>query len=122
MDNQGLHLTWISVADLDAAIRFYTETLGFTLHERSAESGWAEVKGPSGAHLGIAQYNPTYGGMKPGSNAVPTVVVKDMDQALKELQQKKVRLEGEVMEVPGEVKLQTFIDPDGNTFQLCQLL
>jgi hypothetical protein len=45
-----------------------------------------------------------------------------MDIAIKELQNNKVRLIGSIQEVPGEVKLQTFTDSDGNTFQLCQLL
>jgi hypothetical protein len=35
---------------------------------------------------------------------------------------KQVKMLGEMMEVPGHVKLQMFQDSDGNHFQLAQML
>jgi predicted enzyme related to lactoylglutathione lyase len=121
MKVNGIQLAWIVVSDLAAAIKFYTEIVGLTLCERHDQFGWAELSGPTGARLGISQQAP-HTDHKAGTNAVVTLTVDDLQQARKELEQKKTRLIGEVVEVPGEVKMQTFCDPDGNTFQLCQLL
>jgi len=121
MKNQGIHLSWISVKDLQAAIRFYTEVVGLTVREQSPEYGWAELSGPSGCILGIAQecaQNDT----KPGSNAVVTVTVDDLDKARTLFNQKGAQLVGEIMEVPNHVRIQTFKDHDGNTLQIVQKL
>lgn len=117
----GMQLAWITVADIKKAIKFYTEVLGFELHEFNEEFGWAELSGKEGSRLGLAQECPEHGN-KAGTNAVITVTVKDIAQAINELNDNKVKLVGEVMEIPGQVKLQTFTDQDGNAFQLCELL
>lgn len=51
-----------------------------------------------------------------------TITVVDIDKAIAEFLKKNVTLVGDMLEVPGHVKMQTFKDPSGNTFQLCQLL
>jgi len=121
MKPQGFELAWITVSDIKKGIKFYTEVLGLKLEEHHEQYGWAELSGPRGARLGIAQYDPNFG-FKPGSNAIPTFTVDDLEEALAELKQKNANLIGEIVEVPGEVKMQTITDSDGNTFQLCQLL
>lgn len=118
----GIQLVWITVSDIKISIRFYTEVLGFKLLEFNEEYGWAELSGEQGAWLGLAQAQPETDEFKPGANAVPTISVENIDVAIKELQKNQVRLIGSVQEITGEVKLQTFTDSDGNTFQLCQLI
>lgn len=121
MKNKGIFLSWIVVSDLDDAIKFYTEILGFTLRSCYKEMGWAELSGPGGCDLGLAQANPK-SDLKAGTNAVPTITVDDIVKARNDFLKKGVTLMGDIMEVPGHVKLQTFVDKDGNTFQLVQLL
>ena len=117
----GMQLSWITVADIKKAIKFYTEVMGFELHEFNEEFGWAELSGKEGARLGLAAECPEHGN-KAGTNAVITVTVSDIAKAIEELKSNNVKLVGEVMEIPGQVKLQTFTDVDGNNFQLCEIL
>ena len=122
MKPQGIHLVWITVADIKKAIKFYTEVLGFTLSEFHEQYNWAELTAPSGAMLGIGQASPECGDFAPGMNSIPTISVGDIEAARKELLANNTKLVGEIQEIPEQVKLQTFTDEDGNTFQLCQLL
>jgi len=117
-----IDLAWITVSDYAKTKKFFTETLDLKISSDSAEYGWAELKGPQGATLGIAQENPQYGSEKAGHNAVLVFTVEDIVAAKKELEAKGVKFEGDIMEVPGHVKLATFIDLDGNKFQLAQEL
>lgn len=121
MKSNGMHLAWITVADIKSSIKFYTETIGFELFEFNEEFGWAEVGNKDGARLGIAQFTPQ-AQSSVGTNAVVTISVDDIETSRKELLEAKVHLIDEIIEVPGVVKMQTFQDPDGNTFQLCQIL
>lgn len=121
MKTEGIFLSWIIVKDVPKAIQFYTETVGLKLKEYHKEFGWAELSGPDGTSLGIGQEgdeNP----MKAGSNAVVTVTVDDIDKAKTHFTKMGAQLVGDTMEVPGHVKLQTFMDTDGNTMQLVQKL
>lgn len=121
MDIKGIHLAWVTVADIKSAVDFYTKTMGFTLCEFHEQFAWAELIGKDGARLGLAQFNPDHG-YKSGTNAIVTITVENIEKACAELKQKNVLLIGEILEIAGEVKMQTFADPDGNHFQLCQLL
>lgn len=119
--SRSIYLVWIVVNDFDKALDFYTKTLGFEIDNRSDEMGWAELRGSSGSMLGIAKQS-GFTPFKPGSNAIVTISVDDIEVTSNELKDKGVKLIGKVMEVPGEVKLQMFSDNDGNLFQLAQLL
>lgn len=121
MKVQGMFLSWIVVANIAESVKFYTTTMGLTLHSFNEKFGWAELSGPEGARLGLAQQNLDYN-MKAGTNAVITITVDDIDKAKKELLAKGVQVLGEVLEIPGEVKLQTVLDSDGNMFQLAEML
>ncbi len=121
MDVKGIFLSWIVVADMDAAVKFYTEVVGLTLHELSEEFGWAELSGPDGCRLGLAQENAEFH-MKAGTNAVVTITVENLDAAMKELSEKGAQLIGDVCEVPGEVKMQSILDKDGNALQIVEML
>lgn len=121
MDVQGIHLVWIVVADLDAAVKFYTDVVGLRLSEISKEYRWAELVGPEGAILGIAEKN-AHDSKAVGSDAVITLSVDNLQKALEEYKLKGGRLLGTVLEVEGHVKMQTVLDPDGNRLQIVEQL
>jgi len=121
MSIQGIHLSWIVVQNLKEAIRFYTDTVGLQLMEEHPDFGWAELEGPSGSRLGIAEESPR-SEIKAGSNAVLTITVDHLETTLKEFIKKGGKVEGEPMEVPGHVKIQSFRDRDNNLLQFVQVL
>lgn len=119
MKNLGIELSWLTVKDLSAAIKFYTDIVGLTLLAHSPEFGWAELGGEGGSRLGLcveSNENP----IKAGSNTVTCFTVDNIAEACKFFSEKGATLIGEMMEVPGHVKIQSFIDKDGNTLQLVQ--
>ncbi len=121
MNVLGNMLSWIVVKDIDKAIQFYTDVVGLTLHVKSPEYGWAELSGPEGCRLGIAQESDKME-TKAGVNAVITITVKSLDEARTFFEQKGAQLVGDVMEVPKHVRMQTFLDVDGNMMQLVEKL
>lgn len=119
MKAKGIYLSWIVVKDLEKAIKFYTEVVGLEVKEYHKEFRWAELSGPHGSILGIGEEDPV-SGIKPGSNAVVTVSVADINQAIAHFVKNGATLIGEIVEIPGHVKMQTFVDADKNTLQLVQ--
>ncbi len=115
-------LSWIVVKDVKAAVSYYTTVIGLKLVEFHEQYGWAELEGYNGgSRLGIAQENPNES-IKAGQNAVVTFTVQNLEKAKEELVKKGAKCQGEIIEVPGHVKMQTVFDRDGNCFQLCELL
>ncbi|MFS8563986.1 MAG: VOC family protein [Rhabdochlamydiaceae bacterium] len=122
MHIKSMELVWIVVNDLKKAINFYTETVGLKLMEENEGYGWAELQGhEGGARLGIAQTNAEEV-VQPGSNAVVTLTVENIEKALEGLNKKGAKLRGDLKEIPGHVKMQSVEDRDGNHFQLVQIL
>lgn len=118
-----MSLAWITVADLAKSKKFFTETLGLEISSSAEEWGWLELKGKeNGMLLGVAQENKEHSEDKPGANAVVTMTVDNLEKSMAELKKKGVAFVGEVMEVAGHVKMVTFKDNDGNTFQLVEEL
>ena len=117
-------LSWILVSDINKAKKFFTEVLGLEIRSDTPEYGWVELMPKEGgAALGIGQYNPQYGkDAKPGENAIITFTVDDIVKAKALFQEKNVTLLGDIVEVPGHVKMLFFADADGNKFQLVQVL
>lgn len=118
-----MNLAWISVSDIAQAKKFFVETLGMQIEADAPDYGWLEVSGKDEncMRLGIGQARPE-SAEKPGMNAVVTMIVDDIVIAKKELTTKGVQFVGDIIEVPGHVKLATFLDPDNNMFQLVQML
>lgn len=122
MRAKSIGLAWIVVKDLKATVKFYTEVVGLKLTEMSEEWGWAELEGhEEGMKLGIAQQRPDeQDPIRPGQNAVLTVSVDNLENAIQNLQKQGAMLIGGIEEVPGHVKMQTFRDTEGNYLQLVE--
>lgn len=106
----------VGVTDFDAAIKWYQQVLGFELIFRLDDAGWAEMKTPTAnLHLGLTVKEK----VDVGGGAIVTFGVHDVDNARKELEAHKVKME-DMVEVPGMVKLFTFFDPDGNALMMAQ--
>jgi predicted enzyme related to lactoylglutathione lyase len=113
----GIRLGWIVVKNLEKAIKFYTEVVGLELFQHTPEMGWAELRGKDGAILGIAVENEDLE-VKAGSNAIMCITVENMDLAISHYKEKGAKLIGNMIEITGHIKMQTFQDNDGNRFQL----
>jgi predicted enzyme related to lactoylglutathione lyase len=118
-------LSWFAVKDIQKAKKFFSQTLGLQLTVDTPEYSWLELAGEEDfcSMVGIGEAK-EMGGHKPpiapGQNAMITFVVDDIVEAKKELESKGVRFVDEIMEVPGHVKMVTFVDEDGNHFQLVE--
>jgi len=122
MPVKEIGLSWIVVKDVKKAVGYYTDVVGLKLKEFNEQYGWAELEGyEGGSCLGIAQENPQEQ-VKAGQNAVITFTVADLEKTKSEMVKKGAKCEGEILEIPGHVKMQTIIDHDGNRFQICELL
>jgi len=119
---KSIELAWISVNDMKKAKTFFADKLGLNITANSPEYGWLEFCGKNGgASLGVGQCAPECD-LKPGQNAVVTFTVDDIEKTKADLKAKGVTIVGDVMEVPGHVKLLYIKDEDGNLFHLAQPL
>lgn len=111
----GLTAT-LAVTDLDAAMTWYEQTLGFTPLYKMDEMGWAEMTTElQGVNVGLSQVESmTHGG------TTLTFGVRDLAVARAHLESLGVRFDGDDQVIPGMVALTTFYDPDGNTLMLYQ--
>jgi len=103
---------WYRVRDLEAARRFYRETLGF--EETSIDFGesWALLKHGE-MEIGLAEGDPREDG------GVAHVDVTDLKAEADRLRAAGVEV-GIVFELQGEIRLLDVYDPDGNRVQLAQ--
>jgi lactoylglutathione lyase len=103
---------WFWTSDMDAAVRFYGETLGLPLRARYG-SEWAELDaGP--IRLGL------HGAVEGAVQHAGTVVfrVPDLDAAKARLEDRGVAFDDHLGEVRGVGRYASFADPDGNSLQL----
>ena len=124
---KNIGLAWISVTDLQQSKKFFTNVLGLQVSSDSAEHGWMELKAEGDSFLlGVAQVQDDKKegceSVLPGQNAIVTMTVDDIVTAKAMLEQKEVKVLGDILEVPGHVKMLLFADQDGNKFQLVQML
>lgn len=109
----------ISVSNLERAAAFYRDVLGLQLATMAPEFNWAEFETDVPGFtigMGVNPENPSGGG------SAINFGVTDLDAAKAALEQRGVAFEGEPMEVPGQVRLAQFADPDGNALWLVQRL
>ncbi len=123
---QSINLGWILVKDHEKAVAFFQQ-LGLKLTSHEPTYGWAEFVGPQGGTaLGVGTDNPetaaSHGNLKAGSNAVMTFTVDDVVKTKAEFEKLGVKFFGDIIEIPGHVKMATFVDPDNNVFQIVQMM
>lgn len=120
MTIKSFDLAWISVSDIAKTKQFFVETLGMKIMEDNAQYGWLEIQGTDGgARIGVGACT-SQGPLKPGNNAVISLTVDDILATKKMLETKNITILGDIVEVPGQVKLLLIQDPDGNLIHLCQ--
>jgi catechol 2,3-dioxygenase-like lactoylglutathione lyase family enzyme len=111
----GLHCD-LRVANLECALEWYRDVLGFEVIHNYPENGWAELRTPVKAvAVGLSEVERL---PAPGGGAVLTFGVHDLDAARAHLERLEVRFDGETCETPGFVRLATLYDPDGNVLML----
>lgn len=109
----------LGVTNLDAAIAWYQEVLGFTLLYRTDEIGWCEMSTHiPGVNVGLSQVIE----VPQGGGATNVWTVVDIEAGKAQLDRHGVRQDGDIQTVPGLVRLLTFYDPDGNAMMLAQSL
>ncbi|RYD59670.1 MAG: VOC family protein [Sphingomonadales bacterium] len=107
----------ISVTSLDRAIPWYQALFGMELLYRMDEIAWCELVSPiARVTVGLSQVE----SVPQGGGATLTFGVVDLDAAKAALDAADIRQDGEVMEVPGMVRVLTFYDPDGNALMFYQ--
>jgi predicted enzyme related to lactoylglutathione lyase len=101
----------LPVSNMAASKAWYARVLGSTVVYEVPEQQWCEITTPAkGTLLGLhEQQGATIG----SANALGMSVV-DMAVARAHLVAQGVKLENDVIEIPGIVKLLYFLDPDGN--------
>jgi catechol 2,3-dioxygenase-like lactoylglutathione lyase family enzyme len=118
-----LELIPLPVSDVDRAIAFYTDKLGFKkdVDVRPSEDVRVVQLTPegSGCSVGFGTGLDVYDG-EPGSVRGLHLVVEDIDEARAELLRRGVAI-GEIQDFGGGVKGAGFSDPDGNTLELQEM-
>jgi predicted enzyme related to lactoylglutathione lyase len=118
-----LELIPIPVADVDRALAFYSDTLGFTkdVDVQPAEGVRVVQVTPegSGCSIGFGTGLDVYAG-EPGSVRGLHLVVADLDAAHAELVERGVEI-SEIHDFGGGVRRAMFSDPDGNSLELQEM-
>lgn len=122
IDNIGVVM--FTVSDVDAAIAFYTEKLGFelradVLYGESGENRWVEVA-PPGSRTRLALNLPAGPGYEPGGGMIglESPDVRAEHARLKALGD--VDVDDRVIEMPGAPLMFMMRDPDGNHMAVVQ--
>lgn len=108
----------IHVANMDRAVKFYTETLGLKLAYRFGDH-WASVELGKGLTIGLhprSAESPT----GPGGMSIGLELSGSMEEAVRRLEAKGVRF-GSVINEGKAGKFAHFHDPDGNLLYLAEL-
>ena len=108
----------LGVTDLDRAIDFYRDVLGFELLYRRDDIAWCELStGVASVNVGLSERQEAGG----SGGATPTFGVTNLEDAKAALEEHKVRVDGDIMDIDGLVRLLTFYDPDDNALMFYQL-
>ena len=112
----------IFVSQMDRAVSFYIDTLGFDLVHRSGDH-WASVDAGDGLMLGlhpVSEHRPKPG--TTGSISLGFNVNGPLDDVVATLQSRGVQFRGPIQDdADGGIRLAFFGDPDGNDLYLCEV-
>jgi predicted enzyme related to lactoylglutathione lyase len=107
----------LHVTEIDRSISWYADVLGFNLLYKLDQAAWCELA------TGVERVRVGLGENMEGSGrggATLTFGVRDIEAAKAAIVAKGVRLDGEIIDVPGMVRLLTFYDPDDNALMFYQ--
>lgn len=110
----------VYVSNMDAAVRFYSETLGMKLTNRFGDH-WATVQAGRGLTIGLHPTSPDYPapGTK-GSVMLGLEIDEPIETAVARLTEKGVRFTGSIIKAdPGAWA--SFLDLDGNPIYLWEV-
>jgi catechol 2,3-dioxygenase-like lactoylglutathione lyase family enzyme len=118
-----LELVPVPVSDVDRAVAFYVDGLGFTqdfdVRPREGVRIVQLTPDGSGCSIGLGTGLDVYAG-EPGSLRGLHLVVEDLDEARAELVRRGVDV-GEIQDFGGGVRGADLADPDGNTLELQEM-
>jgi catechol 2,3-dioxygenase-like lactoylglutathione lyase family enzyme len=109
----------VYVNDMDRAVQFYVETLGFTLTERHGNH-WASLDGGPGLTIGLHPATLEVPAGRQGSIALGLYLEQPISDAMKRLTARGVRFSGPVIEDKA-LSLAFFSDADGNPLYLAEM-
>ena len=105
---------WYRVRDLDRALAFYRDTLGFEEVFVDFDDGWSRLRHGQ-MEIALAEGDPEESG------GVAHVDVADVKAVAERLRAAGIEV-GVVLELHGQIRLVDVFDPDGNRVQLAQSL
>jgi catechol 2,3-dioxygenase-like lactoylglutathione lyase family enzyme len=109
----------VYVSNMDAAVRFYSETLGLKLAYRFGDH-WASVEVGKGLTIGLHPASTQSPAGKKGSMTIGLELSGSIQDAVKALEAKGVRFLGPINEAKAG-SFAAFEDPDGNLLYLAEL-
>jgi catechol 2,3-dioxygenase-like lactoylglutathione lyase family enzyme len=109
----------IYVSDMDRAVGFYVDTLGFKLHERHGDN-WASIDGGPGLTIGLHPATAEIPAGRQGSIAIGLFLEKSIETAMSDLKAKGVQFRTPVIEDVA-LSLAFFTDPDGTPLYLAEM-
>lgn len=112
----------VFVSDLQRAVGFFRDTLGFPLQFADEKFGYASFA-PEGVRFGVARVEESApeAQLLVGRHTGIGFAVSDLDAAHRELAARRVRFTMAPTRQPWGGYMATFSDPDGNIFYLDQL-
>src|SRR3954447_7332163 len=110
---KGVAAVWLPVTDMDRAVGFYGETLGFKVTER--DDDWSALDA-NGLMLGL-NGSPQEAPRSDGGAAVAFQAEGGLEEEVSRLKEAGVEFAGDISEHPWG-RIATFKDPDGNDLQL----
>lgn len=118
-----LQVVMLPVSDVDRAIEFYRDKVGFHLDHDVNNNGMRIVQltpHGSGCSIVIGRGMDELEQMEAGSIRGLHLVVNDIVGVVKHLNDNGIET-SDMIEYPGGIKMSSFVDPDGNTWALQQL-
>ena len=112
-------LPTIFVSDMDAAVRFYTESLGLKLAERYGDH-WASIDCGNGITIGLHPASAENPSGRPGSIAIGFRTTEPIRDAVARLRTRGVVFRGEIVD-DTQVLLAHFQDSDGNPLYMSEV-
>ena len=109
----------IFTANMDRAVKFYTEILGCRVQHRFGDH-WAQLQADNGAIIGLHPATPQNPAGIKGSIQLGINAKEDIRKVVEEMKAKGVKFTGPIVD-DQQVLIANFEDPDGNPFYLAEV-